>query len=141
MSDRPNVFADRENRLCVYAPRATADQGGDATPYVLGEFNSQGDFITHQRVGEVPDGYYWAGDGARQLANERSRRIKRRDRRVVPDNDQSFDDLLAGIRTLAAVIATLSARHTEVCEERDQQRIRAEAAEYDLAELRRATRT
>ncbi|AUX81906.1 hypothetical protein FDJ33_gp70 [Gordonia phage Brandonk123] len=137
MTDRPNVFADRENRICVFAPQG----GAAAIPYVLGEFNLHGDFVTHQRVGEVPPGYYWAGDGARELANERSRRIKKRDRRVVPDDDQSFDDLLAGIRTLAAVIATLSARHAEVCEERDQQRIRAEAAEHDLAELRRATRT
>ncbi|QKY78423.1 hypothetical protein SEA_BARSTEN_68 [Gordonia Phage Barsten] len=136
MTDRPNVFADRENRICVYAPRG----GAAAIPYVLGEFNEHGDFVTHQRVGEVPDGYYWAGDGARQLANERSRRIKKRDRRV-PADDQSFDDLLAGIRTLADVIATLSRQHAEVCEERDQQRIRAEAAEDDLAELRRATRT
>ncbi|QFP94119.1 hypothetical protein SEA_JABBERWOCKY_64 [Gordonia phage Jabberwocky] len=140
MTDRPNVFADRENQLCVYAPRATADQGGDATPYVLGEFNEHGNFVTHQRVGEIPAGYYWAGDGARQLAVERSRRLKKRDRRV-PTDDRSFDDLLAGIRTLADVIASMSARHAEVCEERDQQRIRAEAAEHDLAELRRATRT
>lgn len=132
MSDRPNVFADRENRICVYAPRG----GAAAIPYVLGEFNEHGDFVTHQRVGEVPPGYYWAGDGARELANERSRRIKKRDRRV-PDDDQSFDDLLAGIRTLAAVIATLSARHAEVCEERDQQRARADAAEADLDAMRR----
>ncbi|AYR02787.1 hypothetical protein SEA_FOSTEROUS_68 [Gordonia phage Fosterous] len=128
------MFADRENRICVYAPRG----GAAAIPYVLGEFNEHGDFITQQRVGEIPDGYYWAGSGAHDLANERRRRIANRIRR---DDDQSFDDLLAGIRTLADVIASMSARHAEVCEERDQQRIRAEAAEHDLAELRRATRT
>ncbi|AYR02959.1 hypothetical protein KNU66_gp68 [Gordonia phage McKinley] len=133
MTDRPNVFADRENRICVYAPRG----GAAAIPYVLGEFNEHGDFVTHQRVGDIPPGYYWAGDGARQLAVERRHRADRMRR----DVDQSFDDLLAGIRTLADVIASMSARHAEVCEERDQQRIRAEAAEHDLAELRRATRT
>ncbi|QNJ58038.1 hypothetical protein SEA_JKSYNGBOY_64 [Gordonia phage JKSyngboy] len=137
MTDYPNVYADRENRICVYAPRG----GAAAIPYVLGEFNEHGDFITHQRVGEIPDGYYWAGAGAQDLANERRRRIHAREEsRAARDDDRGFDDLLAGMRTLADVIATLTARYSAACEERDQQRIRAEAAEHDLDQLRRATR-
>ncbi|QDH92084.1 hypothetical protein SEA_GALADRIEL_65 [Gordonia phage Galadriel] len=130
MTDRPNVFADRENRICVYAPRG----GAAAIPYVLGEFNEHGDFITHQRVGEIPPGYYWAGTGAEDAGIER-RHIANRMRR--DNDDQSFDELLAGIRTLADVIASMSARHAEVCEERDQQRARADAAEADLDAMRR----
>ncbi|QDM57364.1 hypothetical protein J1767_gp65 [Gordonia phage Tangerine] len=131
MTVHPNVFADTQNRLCVHAPRTSLDK----MPYVLGAFNDVGHFIEYERVGEIPDGFYWAGAGARDLTAERRRRIEKRAAHAT-DDEQAFDDLLAGLRTLADVIATLSTRYTTACEERDQQRARADAAEAELAEER-----
>ncbi|QNJ58387.1 hypothetical protein J1763_gp66 [Gordonia phage YorkOnyx] len=129
MTDHPNVFADTQNRLCVHAPRTSLDKA----PYVLGRFTDDGVFLPSRRAAEVPDGYYWAGAGARDLTAERRRRIEKR----RTNDDQAFDDLLAGICTLGGVIATLTARLTTACEERDQQRARADAAEAELAEERK----
>ncbi|UTN91719.1 hypothetical protein SEA_STORMINNORM_65 [Gordonia Phage StorminNorm] len=133
MTDHPNVFADTQNRLCVHSPRTSLDK----MPYVLGAFNDVGHFIEYERVGEIPDGFYWAGAGARDLTAERRRRIEKREKRAGHTDDQAFDSLIAGLGILADVIATLSTRYTTACEDRDQQRARADAAEAELAEERK----
>ncbi|AXQ62973.1 hypothetical protein SEA_ASHERTHEMAN_66 [Gordonia phage Ashertheman] len=130
MTVHPNVFADTQNRLCVHAPRTSLDKA----PYVLGAFDERGHFIEYERVGEIPDGFYWAGAGARDLTAERRRRIEKR---AGHTDDQAFDSLIAGLGILADVVASLTNRYTAACEERDQQRARADAAEADLAEERR----
>ncbi|AYR02701.1 hypothetical protein J1766_gp65 [Gordonia phage Bizzy] len=133
MTVHPNVFADTQNRLCVHSPRTSLDKA----PYVLGAFDERGHFIEYERVGEIPDGFYWAGAGARDLTAERRRRIEKREKRAGHTDDQAFDSLIAGLGILADVVASLTNRYTAACEDRDEQRVRAEAAEYDLAELRR----
>ncbi|AXH44927.1 hypothetical protein SEA_RIBEYE_64 [Gordonia phage Ribeye] len=128
MANHPNVFADTQNRLCVHSPRKSLDK----IPYVLGAFDEHGQFIAHERVGEIPAGYYWAGAGAQDLTAERRRRIEKR----RTTDDQAFDSLIAGLGILADVVASLTTRYTAACEERDQQRARADAAEAELAEER-----